>query len=161
MMTVIVLYHLKMGSELIVPDSEYVISNTSAAHLAKLVKEAIEKSIVGAFNAISYPRVSIKSIIEFASYHLSVSPQLEQVNRSQFDRAKVNQWSDLPLWIDGNHFTYSNQKLESEFGSRPSSFEDALVATIKHFENLNWPEPQYGLSPAQIKQRLSKAEFHD
>jgi len=53
---------------------------------------------------------------------------------------------DMPLWINGNYFTYTNQLILEELNLPITKFEEATQATIEYYDVRGWAVPEYGMS---------------
>ena len=67
---------------------------------------------------------------------------------------KIQQWSGMPLWINGDHFTYSNEKLKSAYGFQPAQFETSVQQTIEFYDKMGWLTPKFGISEQKRKELL-------
>jgi GTP-dependent phosphoenolpyruvate carboxykinase len=69
-----------------------------------------------------------------------------------------DQWKDMPLWINSDFFTYSNQKLKEELGINLTDFKKRIEDTIDYYNNLGWPAPQYGISEIKRQELIEKSK---
>lgn len=99
-----------------------------------------------AYNIVSFPEMSIHAIVETASRVLNQSPQIIDLPPKLLHDNKITQWTDMPLWIDGDFFVCTNQKMKDEFDFQMVPFEQSVKDTITHYEILNWHLPTYGIS---------------
>ncbi|MFZ1332283.1 MAG: hypothetical protein WAR83_08840, partial [Flavobacteriales bacterium] len=58
----------------------------------------------------------------------------------------VAPWMDMPLWIDGDHFTYSNERLINDMAFKPSDLRTSIQETLAYYDARGWDEPNYGMS---------------
>ncbi len=145
------LHQVKTQRQTILPeDGLRLFSTTYVKDLVQAILKALERSEdAGIYNVISKPDTSIAQIVKLSESLLN--RQVEPLNASAewLQAQEVKEWLDMPLWIHGDHFTYSNQRLGKELDWQASALENSLSATIQYYDQLNWPEPQYGLSAAQ------------
>lgn len=151
------LYQVKKCNTLLLPDKgERLFSTTYCKDLV----ETIIKSMSSAHNSetlnvISNPTTSIAQIVNIAKQYLKQGFFIVDAPQNFLQENNINQWIDMPLWINGDHFTYSNQKLKEALRINPTNFSSAIEQTIAYYDHLNWPEPTYGLNE-QTKQALIK-----
>jgi len=98
------------------------------------------------YNIISQPQMSIGQIVSTASQLLDRSPNIISAPADFLKEQKVSQWMDMPLWINGNYFTYSNQLILEELKLPVTNFEEATKATIGYYDVRGWAVPEYGMS---------------
>ena len=65
---------------------------------------------------------------------------------------ELKEWTDIPLWLNSDEFTYSNQLLRNT-GLEPTVFSESVIETIGYFEEIQWPVPAFGISE-QRRQEL-------
>lgn len=107
------------------------------------------------FNLISQPATSIKAIISAAQKVLSKSNEVNHITSDKLHAAEISQWTDFPLWIDNNTFTFSNHKIRDAYAMQMVEFEKSIRETIAYYDLLGWPEPKYGLSQEEIIRRTN------
>lgn len=147
-------YHSKFAPQLVMPCIEHSISLTSSTDLAGLVLESVNKGIEGAYNAISFPQVSIQNLTAIFCRYLRSTPQITRLTSVELENIQVEQWTGLPLWIAGDHFTYNNELLRKTFRHQCQSLHTTIAEIAGYFQAQNWPQPKFGISPEQIFSRL-------
>ena len=152
------LYQVKTKNQILIPEKgENLLSLSFVKDLVACIIQAIDiPSHRQTYNAISTTEMSIKQIIVLASKILNRSPALIFVAPEIFHQQKLQQWVDIPLWIEGNWWTYSNQKLIEDFDLSFTSFEESLRETIQYYAQLNWQVPSYGISEDQRKNLIEQ-----
>ena len=95
-------------------------------------------------NVITKPKTSIIEIVELAQLNLGRTNKALLASADFLDENNISQWVDMPLWIHGDFFTYSNEKLQV-LGIAPTPMKRALAETIDYYKDLNWPTPKYGI----------------
>lgn len=142
-------------SKLLMPDNgERKFSLTYVGHLVEAVMQAIRSDISGVYNMISYESSSIGQIVDAATDVFGKTPEYVNASPSFLHEKNISQWLDMPLWIDGDHFTYSNQKLRNDFQLNMEDFKANVAKTISYCETLNWPVPQYGIMEHERQELL-------
>lgn len=153
------LHQVKTKNRIMIPDNgERVLSITYVHDLINATIRLIESDISGTYSAISVSQTSIGEFIKLASEQLGLSPTLVNATTRFLNDQNVAQWSDMPLWINGDHFTYSNEKWKNELEIETTSMKDGIRETIEYYTNLGWPEPTYGLSSKRQEELVSILE---
>lgn len=149
------LHQVHENAKLLMPDGgERKFSLTYVGHLVEAVIQSIRSNISGLYNMISYESASIAQIVDAASDALGKTPEKVDALPSFLHEKNIGQWLDMPLWIDGDHFTYSNQKLKEAFQLNMEDFGASIAETISYYEKLEWPIPQYGIMEHERQELL-------
>lgn len=108
------------------------------------------------YNIISNPEISIRQIVDTAKAVLNRTPQ--ELNASpEFLKAEgIRQWVDMPLWIDGDHYTYDNQRMCEELGMVPTELAEGIRRTVEYASEQSWPAPTFGMSEEIRRSLLGK-----
>ena len=121
----------------------------SLTYVHDLVK-AIEKSIVDksdreVYNITTSTKNSIRQILDYTLETLGTTPILVNINSEDLKSNRINEWTDMPLWIDSEYSTFDNQKIMDAYDLQFSSFKDSVKETIQYYDSLEWPTPKYGI----------------
>lgn len=150
------LHQVKNHPQLLLPDNgDRVFSITYVDDLITAIIKLINSNISGIFTAVSETQTSIGEIVKLAADQLNTSPLHINAPVEFLNSEAIGQWIDMPLWINGDHFTYSNSKLRSELGIETTSMEAGIYRTIEYFSSLGWPTPTYGISEEKRQALLS------
>ena len=149
------LYQIKRMNILLLPENgERIFSTTYVSDLVETIIQSLEQnSSSGVYNVITNPKTSISQLVAHARQVLKSDFSIINSSAEFLKKNNVAQWIDMPLWINGDHFTYSNKKFTEELGIKTTDFKKAIENTIHYFDNLNWPEPNYGMTEI-IRQKL-------
>ncbi len=141
------LYQVQKNSTLLLPNSgKSKFSTTYVKDLVQAILTSISCDVKNtAFNVITTPETSIKLITDTASRLLDKNPILQNADSEFLKSHEVSEWTDMPLWIDGDFFTYSNQRACAHLSLMPTKFKSSVQETVHHFESKNWPTPEYGM----------------
>jgi len=152
------IHQVATKKEIMIPNSgNQCISLSYVSDVAQSVATALSSSNDRQeYNCISFPEISIANIIQGTSKILNKTPRLVSASSSFLHAQKVKEWEDLPLWIDNNHSTFSNQKITEALSLSFTSFRSRLKEVISYYDRLNWPEPIYGISQQKQQQLLSE-----
>ncbi len=151
------LYQVKQTDELIVPNhGESVFSITYVHDLVNaIINGIVETPNNETFNVTTLPTCSIKQLIDCSADLLKKQP-IRRNASSEFLKANdVNQWMDLPLWLDCDYYTYDNSRITNGMDIRFTNVNESISQTINHYHNLGWPEPMFGM-PETRKSELIK-----
>ncbi len=141
-------HQVKENNLLLMPDNgESEFSVTYVNDLVDAIITLLEQETPSkVFNIISYQQLSIKKIVDTACAILDKQPDRINASPAFLKEQEIKQWLDMPIWIDGNFFTYSNDRMRSEIGISPTAFEDCVKNTIDYYQKLKWPIPTYGIT---------------
>ena len=152
------LYQVKMKNFLLLPENgKRIFSTTYVADLVETIILSLKSDArAETYNVISNPKTCIKQIIDLASQAIKKDGTIVNASADFLKRNDIAQWTDMPLWINGDHFTYSNQKLKKELNIEMTDFEIAIKKTIEHYNHLNWHKPKYGMTEATRQELINK-----
>ena len=108
------------------------------------------------FNAVSHPAISIAKIVSVAAKLLEKRPEIINASPAFLINEQISQWTDMPLWIDGNHFTYTNEYILKKLNSQPILFTQSTKETISYYSALEWPTPTYGMTEHSRQHLIQK-----
>lgn len=142
------LYQVKRGKELLIPDNgKNLFSVTYVKDLIQVIINSINsESKSNIYNVTTYLKLSISKIIEMSFKLLNSYPKLYNANSEFLSNNKIAQWTDLPLWLDSDYFTYDNAKIISDLNMKITDFEISLRNTINYYDKQNWKNPKSGIS---------------
>ena len=151
------LYQAKFNSPLLLPDGgERRFAITYVDDLVSAMVEALTSNKpYSIYTITSIPQVSIKAIVEQACSIFGTEPQIKSASPEFLHANGVKPWVNMPLWLDCEYFTYSNERIKSDFDFRFVDFEASVKESINHFDEIGWNEPTYGITE---KERLSLIE---
>jgi len=152
------LNQMKKNELLVLPESGK--RNFSLTDVSDLVESILyfihNKAPNQVYNAISYPKASLRMVIDSCREIIDSSSKEMNVDPNDLHQNNIRQWVDVPLWLDTDDYTYSNKRLRQETGIQERSFDSALKETIEYFDLLDWPDAKYGWSNSQKNTFLSK-----
>ena len=142
------LYHSYYSDELLLPnDGKSKFSVSFVEDLVDMILCGMKPNpITGEYNAVSTAQCSIARIVASACRILNKQPGRANASPSFLKHNNIAQWTDMPLWIDGDHFTYSNDKMVHTTGIMCQDFTDSVQKTIGFATKKHWPVPNYGIS---------------
>ncbi len=154
------LYQVRENDPLLLPEDG--ARQLSLTYVNDLVQGAINSLRIDTphrvFNAVSYPVTSIGEIVAIAAELLGKRPRTINAAADFLQTNDIKQWMGMPLWINGDYFTYNNDRFVQELAIEPISLRESIRETIAYYEALEWPVPQYGLSEEErlgLLQQLS------
>ena len=149
------LYQAKKCKNILIPNrGENLFSVTYVKDLIQVIMSVIQSNIISdVYNITTCPKLSISKITELASKILGTQPDFYSAGSEFLEQNNIAQWTDLPLWLDCDYFTYDKSKAIDNLGLEITDFETSLVETIEYYKQLDWPKPQFGITD-EIKESL-------
>lgn len=157
------LYQVKKKNVLLLPENgERIFSTTYVSDLVETIIQSLKPdSQQEIYNVITNPKTSIKQIIDLARQSMKKDISLINCTVDFLKQNDIEQWTDLPLWINGDHFTYNDQKLKEKLGVKSTDFKLCIEKTIEYYDDLNWPKPKIGLTELRIQELLREMKTSD
>ena len=154
------LYQVKKKNVLFLPENgERKFSTTYVYDLVETIIQSLTSDFKSeAYNVITNPNTSIKQIINHANLSFNNTHSFINGSVDFLTQNGINQWTDMPLWINGDHLTYSNQKLKEDLDINLTPFKDAIDETVEYYDSLNWLEPKYGMSENRRQELIKKIQ---
>ncbi|MGB0423674.1 MAG: NAD-dependent epimerase/dehydratase family protein [Flavobacteriales bacterium] len=154
------LHQIKTQKELLLPDSgERIFSLTYVHDVVSSIRKSIQTEASNTtYNMVSYENMSVLELITVAEKTLDLSPTHISISPDLLSRCGVNQWTDMPLWLNTDIFTFTNEALRTEFDFKSTPFQEALNDTIAYYENLNWPSPVYGMPETKRQDLINQVK---
>lgn len=145
------LYQAKQNSLILLPEKgARKFSTTYVLDLVESIIRSINTNNQDQiFNVVSQAENSIKLIIDEASDILKTTPHFLTASADFLEKNDVDQWTDMPLWLSSEHYTYSNKKLLEVLKINLKEYSESLRTSISYYEKLNWPEPIYGMTDSK------------
>jgi len=101
------------------------------------------------FNCISTTRSSIDWIVKLIEEHSGKTVNKMRLSAEQLRANDINEWTDIPLWLSFDAFTYSNQKAINEIGFKPTSLDLGIHETLDYFKQLDFPNCKFGMTDCE------------
>lgn len=151
------LYQVKMNDTLLLPNNgEDQISITYVKDLVNATLKALTiPTHSNTYNVMSQEFVSIKKMVDTAKELLNKTPKTINAPTEFLIEQNIQQWTGMPLWINGDYFTYSNKKLLQDFELTLVDWTVSIQETINHYNSLNWHVPSYGISEEERQKLIS------
>lgn len=144
--------------EFILPENgNRLFSATYVDDLIKCIIQSMENTLSHEiYNCISHPCISIAHIVKTSSTLLNQKTKTVSIDADFLKNENVTQWFDMPLWLNTDKFTFSNQKISAHFSFKPTEFEQSLRETINYYQINNFLEPRYGMDSKRKKKLIKK-----
>lgn len=141
------LYQVKMKKKILLPDNgERLFSIVFVQDLVNTIIQSLQiQQHSNIYTVSSTPQLSIQKIVSAASKILKKNPSYVNAPPKFLLDRKINQWTDMPLWINSDYFTYSNEKLLQDFDLELTDFQEGTKTTIEYYNERGWDEPIYGM----------------
>ncbi len=152
------LYHIKQGGLLMIPDQGQRFFSVTYVHdlVATLMHSLEKKPGQNLYNVVSTPMLNIRKIIDAVSPILNRHSMILNAPPAFLHMEGVKQWTDMPLWIDGDHCTFNANRWQQDFKITPTNFEKGLLETLGYYTEIGWPVPKSGMSPKRRENLLNK-----
>jgi len=142
------LYQVGKGKPIMRPQNHHTLgSYTYVKDLVNIIVYALmiqEHSNI--YNIVSHSEISIGQIIDYASEILQIRPRIIDAPSEFITKNNIKAYSDIPLWLDSNWHTFSNEKMKQDFNIPMIEFKSSMQETLAFYQNKKWPEPIFGLS---------------
>ncbi|MBC2845432.1 NAD-dependent epimerase/dehydratase family protein [Winogradskyella flava] len=156
------LYNVKKQNQLLIPNnSGNIFSVTYVNDLVEAIIKSIQMDGLRSdiYNVITYPNLSIALIIDLVSKLVKTDPLVFSVSSNFLKANNIKEWTDLPLWIDNNYFTFNGEKMLNDFQIEPTIIRTSLKETINYYDKLNWQLPKYGIAEKQKLELINKSSL--
>jgi 2'-hydroxyisoflavone reductase len=142
------LHQVRTQNRLLLPDNgERRFSTTFVGDLVEAIVRSLGSDhISGTFNVTSTPFTRITDIVDICMDELGSTPERVSAGPSFLAAQEIREWIDLPLWLNCDHFTYSNERMRHIINVAPTSLRAGIQHTIRTVQQDNWPTPTYGMS---------------
>jgi 2'-hydroxyisoflavone reductase len=154
------LYQVQQNSTLLLPNNgASLISITYVEDLVQSILQALTLSNHTIdYNVISQEYTSIQKLVNAACQLLSKNPKRINATSSFLKEQGISEWVNMPIWIDGNQFTFSNQRLKADFNFQLKDWTESIATTIDYYKKLNWPVPSYGIKEEKRLELLQQLD---
>lgn len=134
-------------------------SMTYGKDVGQLILKALKsKKENQVFNCISTTRSSIDWVVKLIEEHSGKSANKTSVSAEQLKANDINEWTDIPLWLSSDAFTYSNQKAINEIGFKPTSLDLGIHETLDYFKQLDFPNCKFSMTDCEKHNLLDAIE---
>jgi 2'-hydroxyisoflavone reductase len=154
------IYRSKFLEKILVPNHGVnLASYTYIEDLINIIIKSISvKNHSSVYNVTSFPGLSIKDILSSSSKILDTSPALVSCDYEFLFTKNIRQWSDLPLWLNGDYYVFDNSLIKKDYDYEFPDFNSTLSDTIKYYKDLNWRTPLAGISVKKERQLIAEFE---
>lgn len=152
-------YQVKFEKKILLPEGgKRFFSITFVDDLVAILISSVKGKIPNeTYNAISHPKSSISRIVEASCKRLETNPTKLEIPSSLLRENNIQEWVDIPLWLNTDIFTFSNEKIAKKIDFDFQDFQQSVNNSIEYFERLKWPSPKSGIS--KIKKRDLELDF--
>ncbi len=142
------IYHIREGGLLTIPDQgERFFSLTHVKDVSRTILAGMaQKPPASVYNVVSTALFNIRGIIDAVSPILNRHCVMFNAPSAFLHAHGLQQWTDLPLWVDGDHHTFNGNRWQRDFNLKPTDFREGLLETLSYYADLKWPVPKSGLS---------------
>lgn len=154
------LYHIQKENSLLIPNGGVnLFSITYVNDLVQSILSSLNpEHESGTYTITTRPTMSLSKLVDTASIVLGKKSSLHHTNSAFLKKHNIAEWTDLPLWLDCDYYTYDNAKAIDELGLKPTNFLVSVRETSKYFDDLDWPNPTYGITKKIKNDLIDKVE---
>ncbi|OIQ30346.1 MAG: hypothetical protein BM564_02965 [Bacteroidetes bacterium MedPE-SWsnd-G2] len=144
------LHQAKHYNQILVPNhGTSFFSLTYVDDLAHTIeKTMVKKEDREIYNITTVTKTSIRQILSYSSEVLGTNPQLVNANSQFLNKNNINEWTDMPVWIDSEYSNFDNNKILNSYHLDFTDFKMSIQKTINYYTSLGWPTPKYGINRA-------------
>lgn len=150
-------YKLQTQQEILWPnEGKNLLSYSNVGDLVKIIIAAIEQPNKHKVYNASSIIASLSDFINVAKVMLNKSPNLINASLAFLEENEVQQWSDLPVWLNGDFLTVDNSRVIEDFNltfADINKITEDLIAFYSY--DLKWRVPKYGMSAEKESEILS------
>lgn len=134
---------------------EQIISYSDVNDLVRIIVQSIDaKNSYSIYNTSSFT-ASIADFINLAAHHLNKEVVLISATSAFLEKNEIQQWVDLPLWVDGNFLVTDNTRLTKDYHFKSSNIEQSIVDLLAYYSTIkNWKPPI--LTPPPLSESKEK-----
>jgi len=127
---------------LIPNEGKNAISYSDIGDLTNILIHAIDvRNNHKIYNANSY-NASFHDFLSTAMSELNRSCEWVNINPEQFKKHELKEWTDLPLWVNGDYFRLDNTRLKNDFPISFNSVHETTMNLLDYYSNdLKWRKP--------------------
>lgn len=157
------IYQCKVFNQLLLPEGGIrKFSMTYVHDLIKLIVASLkENKGSGVYNCISHPTISIEEIVDDCLLAFQRRPILLNASAHFLNNREILPWFDMPLWLQSDDFTFSNQAMLQDFKIKTTSFKDGLMESLSYFKQLKYPKPTYGIDHEKRQNLLNEYQKNE
>lgn len=152
------LHQAKKYDEILVPtNGKPSFSLTYVDDLVTTIeKTIIEKPDRESYNITTTTQTSIGQIIDFALEVMENKPTLINASSQFLKENTINEWTDMPVWIDSEYSIFDNKKIIDHYQLNFTDFKTSVRETIAYYDSLEWPTPAYGIDREKQRSLIGK-----
>ena len=141
------LHQAKTYNKILVPNNgRQLFSLTYVIDLVCTIEKTLIKKLDrDIYNITTTTETSIRQILDCALETMTNKPQLVNASSLYLKSNKINEWTDIPLWIDSDYSTFDNKKILDNYNLKFTNFKTSVIETVQHYTFLEWPTPNYGI----------------
>jgi len=146
------LYKAYKQQEIVVANGgKQVISYTNVNDLVRIIVQSIDaRNSFTVYNVSSFS-ASIADFINLAATQLKKEVQLVSASSTFLQEHKIQQWVDLPLWVDGNFLQIDNTRLTKDYNFEYSNIDNTVMDLLTYYSTIKQWEPP-ALSPSPLSE---------
>ncbi len=119
-----------------------LLSYSDVDDFARMLIQSIDQeNTYEVYNGHSYS-VGLGRFVDAIMDQTGREPELLEIDSAFYEANSLNQWSSLPLWLEGDVLVMSNDRIVEDYGLQLSTPEETTARLIPYYaEALQWKEP--------------------
>ncbi len=152
---------VKHRDTLLLPDKgQRLFSITYVHDLVEVMITALSRPTPSSvYNVTTVLQASIRQVVDHAKFVFNRNVNEVNADAGFLKENNIAQWIDMPLWMDGDYFCYSNERLIQDFEFVPTEFAKSTVNTIQYYNSIGWSNPNYGMSEKTKTELIKKLKY--
>jgi 2'-hydroxyisoflavone reductase len=134
------IYKIKFLEEIIVPENGKDIANyTYVKDLVRIIVQLISLELEHEiFNVPTHDPISLNELVQTIMHHLQQHPRVSAIPSSFLMDQGLVPRVDIPLWNNGNAFSFDNSKIKKHMPEPFYTFSESIRETISFYDTTNW-----------------------
>lgn len=144
------LYRAAQSDRILMPAETHSTNRHTSTYVkdfAKIVLAALEiPKHQTIYNATTHPIISLRELVTTMATVCDNNPKWIVAPLHFLESEKIQPWTDLPLWINGDFLTLDNTRLLNDLKIQCTPLAESLRQTAEYYASLQWQLPKTGLS---------------
>lgn len=144
------LYRAKKITPILIPADTYSQNRHNSTYVddfARIVQAAIEipqhRQI---YNATTHSIITLRELLESMAIAVGTNPVWIDAPIDFLEAEKVEPWSDIPLWINGDFLALDHTRLLNDLKPVLTPLVASLQQTAAYYDTLQWQVPKTGIA---------------
>jgi 2'-hydroxyisoflavone reductase len=144
------LYRATQSKRVLIPAETHSTTRHNSTYVldfANIVLKAVETpQHQRIYNTTTHPIISLRELVMTMATVNNNNPEWIIASLAFLEAEKIQPWTDLPLWINGDFLMLDNTRLLNDLQPTLTPLAESLKQTATYYENLKWYLPKAGIS---------------